>query len=505
MWNSGTTPKDAPARRLTVLGLAITLGFISICTAIVVQMRSSDFNNAQLMATNVVSAIEADIARNIEIYDLSLQAVVENVRRPDLKHLSPELRQLLLFDRSATAKHLGPIQVINHQGQVVLDSRTATPRAADHSHTEHFRAHRDLEVNSPHISKPWRAADGEQYINISRRMTGDDGRFAGMVVGHIRLSYFLGLFEKVKLSERDVLTLALKDGTLVMRTPYHPDAIGRDLAATSVFQRVSATPSGSFVQNSGLDGTERLYVHQRIGEHPLYLTMGQSTDELLAPWRREAIRVGLVVLTLCLTNVALVIFLARELRRRQAAERGLQEIATTDALTGLGNRRRFDADFEHEWNRARRDGLPLSLLLIDADAFKAYNDTHGHQAGDRALAAIASCIGQELKRAGDFGARYGGEEFAVILAGTSLEAAHQVAETIRASVLAQRDAQGDRDDRLPTVSVGVACVTPDGALNPGDLINAADDALYEAKRAGRNCSVCASAAVKGAVGNRLAA
>jgi diguanylate cyclase (GGDEF)-like protein len=505
MWTSGTTPKDAPARRLAALGLAITLGFIGVCTVIVAQMRSSDFNNAQLMATNVVSTIEADIARNIEIYDLSLQAVVEGARRPDLKDISPELRQLMLFDRSATARHLGPIQVVDDNGQVILDSRSATPGGADHSHTEHFRAHRDHEINGPHISKPWRAADGEQYINISRRMTGHDGRFAGMVVGHVRLSYFLGLFQQVKISPRDVLTLALADGTLVMRTPYHPEAIGRDLAATAVFQQVRATPSGSFVSNSGLDGTERLYVHRQVGEHPLYLTMGQSTEELYAPWRREAIRIGLVVLALCLTNGALVVFLARELRRRQAAERELQEIATTDALTGLGNRRRFDADFEREWSRARRDGAPLSLLLIDADSFKAYNDTHGHQAGDRALATIASCIGRELRRASDFGARYGGEEFAVILSGSQLDAAYQIAETIRGSVLALREAQGESADRLPTVSLGVACVIPDDALSASDLINAADEALYEAKRAGRNRSVCAPATLKAAVGSRLAA
>jgi len=505
MLSGGTTLKDVPARRPAALGIAITLGFIGICTAIVVQMRSSDFNNAQLMAVNVVSTIEADIARNIEIYDLSLQAVVENANRPDLRHLSPELRQLLLFDRSATARHLGPIQVVDHEGQVVLDSRTASPLMADHSHTEHFRAHRDREIDSPHIGKPWRSPDGEQYINISRRMTGQDGKFAGMVVGHIRLSYFLGLFQQVKLTDRDVLTLALADGTLVMRTPYQADAIGRDLRATSVFQVIRATPSGSFVSNSGLDGTERLYVHRRVGGHPLYLAMGQSTDELFGPWRREAIKIGLVVLALCLTNVALVVFLVRELRRRQAAERGLREIATTDALTGLGNRRRFDMDFAREWNRARRDGTPLSLLLIDADQFKAYNDTHGHQAGDRALATIAACIGRELKRSGDLGARYGGEEFAVILAGTPLDAAYQIAEAIRASVLALRTEQGDRADALPTVSLGVACVIPDAALNPGDLINAADDALYEAKRAGRNRSVCARVDAGTAAGNRVAA
>jgi diguanylate cyclase (GGDEF)-like protein len=485
--------KDAPAKRLIALGLAISCGFIVVCGTVLVQMRKSDGNKADLMATNVVSTLEADIARNIEVYDLSLKAVVDGSLHQNVKHLDPQLRQLILFDRSASAKHLGPILVIDHQGRVVLDSRTVAPAADDHSASDYFRAHRQHAVAGPHISQPWTAADGEQFISVSRRLTGGDGQFAGAVVGNIRLSYFRDLFQKVKLEEGDVLTLAHADGALVMRTPFELGEIGSDLNKYPVFQQIKRTPSGSFVGDAGFDGVERLYVHRRVGDYPLFLSAGLSTAQIYAEWGQEAFRIGLLLLALCITNVALVAFLARELKRRNAAERALQAIATTDALTGLGNRRRFDTDFEQEWNRAKRAQHPLSLLLIDADAFKAYNDTHGHQAGDRALVAIAACIGRELRRSGDLGARYGGEEFAVVLPDTSIEGAYAVAEAIRANVLALRTELADREDRTPTISVGVASAVPDTLFAPSDLIEAADAALYEAKRRGRNQTVRASA------------
>jgi diguanylate cyclase (GGDEF)-like protein len=493
MSESEPARRDAPAKRLIALGLAISCGFIVVCGTVLAQMRKSDGNKAHLMATNVVSALEADIARNIEVYDISLQAVVDGSLHQNLKDLDPQLRQLILFDRSASARHLGPILVVDHQGRVVLDSRTVGPVADDHSEKDYFRAHTQHAVSGPYISRPWTAADGEKFISISRRLTNADGQFAGAVVGNMRLSYFRDLFEKVKFDDTDVLTLAHADGALVMRTPFEAGEIGRNLDQYAVFQKIKLTPSGSFVDNAGPDGIERLYVHRRIGTYPMFLSAELSTAQIYAQWRQEAFRIGLLLLVLCFTNVSLVAFLARELKRRNAAERALQVVATTDALTGLGNRRRFDSDLEREWNRARRSQQPVSLLLIDADAFKAYNDAHGHQAGDRALAAIAACIGRELRRPGDLGARYGGEEFAVVLPETSIDGAHAVAEAIRANVLALRTEQADREDRTPSISIGAASAVPDTLFTPGDLIEAADAALYEAKRRGRNQTVRASA------------
>jgi len=186
------------------------------------------------------------------------------------------------------------------------------------------------------------------------------------------------------------------------------------------------------------------------------------------------------------TNAS-TLFLAREIGRRALAEDRLEELATTDALTGLRNRRKFDADIDAEWRRAARHKMPVALLMIDADHFKTYNDTHGHQAGDQMLVGIAICISDSVRRAGDCAARYGGEEFSVLLPGLSAAEAVRVAETIRLKVL-----QWSEGPTATTVSIGIASVTPSATTDWSILVKAADKALYAAKAGGRNQSVLAS-------------
>ena len=176
--------------------------------------------------------------------------------------------------------------------------------------------------------------------------------------------------------------------------------------------------------------------------------------------------------------------LAREIKRRGRAEDKLAELAITDALTGLRNRRKFDQVIEQEWLRAQRRQEPLALLMIDADHFKTYNDMFGHQAGDQVLVRIATSIAGAVERAGDCAARYGGEEFAVLLPGLSADAAFAIGESIRTNV-----EMLSADKWATTVSVGVASVVPNESLQPAHLIEAADKALYEAKSRGRNQSV----------------
>ena len=123
--------------------------------------------------------------------------------------------------------------------------------------------------------------------------------------------------------------------------------------------------------------------------------------------------------------------------------------------------------------------------MIDADCFKEYNDSYGHQAGDKALEAIAGCISRGARRPADFAARYGGEEFVVLLSDTSLAGAFQVAERIRKNVIGLGSMQA-ASTQILTVSIGIASIVPQTGMQPCDLINAADLALYEAKRTGRN-------------------
>lgn len=173
-------------------------------------------------------------------------------------------------------------------------------------------------------------------------------------------------------------------------------------------------------------------------------------------------------------------------RQLESANQILLRISALDGLTAIPNRRRFDEFLEQEWRRGLRTGGPLSLIMIDIDHFKHYNDTYGHQAGDQCLKRVAGLLSRGVKRPSDLVARYGGEEFAVVLPGTTLEGAESLAEALRTDVEAM-----DMRDEVPgscrvTISAGVAMIQPTRESGSALLVKAADSALYRAKREGRN-------------------
>lgn len=165
----------------------------------------------------------------------------------------------------------------------------------------------------------------------------------------------------------------------------------------------------------------------------------------------------------------------------------LKMLATTDGLTGLTNRRAFDAALEMEIARSRRDSAPLSLLMVDVDHFKIYNDIYGHQGGDEVLKQLGACLQQSVRRPGDLTARYGGEEFVAILPDTDEEGAFFIADGFRQSLRALNLPHRGSERGIVTVSVGLAtCTARDKGMTSSELLGRADRALYEAKAAGRD-------------------
>jgi diguanylate cyclase (GGDEF)-like protein/PAS domain S-box-containing protein len=177
----------------------------------------------------------------------------------------------------------------------------------------------------------------------------------------------------------------------------------------------------------------------------------------------------------------------KDITERKVAERVMQQLANLDGLTLVANRRRFDEYIAVEWKRAARERTDLSFILCDVDHFKLYNDRYGHPAGDDCLKRVAAAIGDRLKRPADLVARYGGEEFAIVLPNTHAAGAIHVAETICHHIESLRlRHEGAGTAEVITLSLGVASVIPTRDLTVAALIRAADLALYEAKRSGRN-------------------
>ncbi len=167
----------------------------------------------------------------------------------------------------------------------------------------------------------------------------------------------------------------------------------------------------------------------------------------------------------------------------------LERLSVVDGLTGAANRRQFDTILDREWRRAKRLGKPVSLIMFDVDHFKKFNDHYGHLKGDDCLQRLAHLLEAMIHRPGDSAARYGGEEFAIILPETENTGAAIVAERVRQGVeLLDIPHEASSVAKHVTISVGVATVVPSGEDLPETLVKLADQRLYEAKRAGRNCT-----------------
>ncbi|MFT4937244.1 MAG: diguanylate cyclase (GGDEF)-like protein [Paraglaciecola sp.] len=181
--------------------------------------------------------------------------------------------------------------------------------------------------------------------------------------------------------------------------------------------------------------------------------------------------------------------LDREIQERKLVENKLRQISLEDGLTGLANRRHFDELIDKEVRHAKRESLPLSLIMIDIDCFKAYNDRYGHLEGDDCLKKTSQCLRESLSRPDDICARYGGEEFAVILPNTDPDGAYKVAENLRENILKLNiphlDSQVAGLSSI-SISAGLASVLPNSKSGVADLIQRADKALYQAKYFGRN-------------------
>jgi diguanylate cyclase (GGDEF)-like protein len=215
-----------------------------------------------------------------------------------------------------------------------------------------------------------------------------------------------------------------------------------------------------------------------------------------------------------LARLNAVISITRELRRRNdrverlieaqkrtAAElEAMRFLAAQDELTGAANRRQFNDLLRQEWSRGLREGTSLGLLMVDIDHFKAFNDTYGHPLGDLCLHQVADGLRTALRRPGDVLARYGGEEFAVLLPNTPPAGATAVAEAMVSRVAELAMPHAASPAGIVTVSIGSAALIPTGAAGPGTLLQAADRALYDAKRNGRNQVGQADAVPASAVG-----
>ncbi len=482
------TPPARP-ELLLILGSVLTVTLIVvIVAALLIREHASTLQAAQRSTTNITQLINADVLRNVELYDLALQGLIAATTRKDLGQVSPDIQHLVQFDQSTAAPFKGEVLLLDADGAVIADSSTLWPTPRNFANRDYFQAHQRNAQAGLFISRPFKihcACDQVWRIAFSRRVSGPNGEFAGVAVATMRLAYFDQLFNRLTIGNGSSVNLLNNQGILLAQQPLlERDMIDKDLSERPNFKRMLREGEGSFRAISAISGKERLYTFSNVGDLPLIVVVALAADDVFAAWERAALLTSGATGILCIGLLWLSWLLRRELRRRYRTERILSELAATDALTGLANRRVLDERLRLEWDRSQRSADPLTLLMIDVDHFKAFNDRHGHHGGDEALRNVAQVIGTNIRRPADLAARYGGEEFAVVLPHTDAKGAWVIAEHIRSSIEHLPRVEGD--ERPITVSIGLSSWDKRSRMSLEALLLSADQALYEAKHTGRN-------------------
>jgi diguanylate cyclase (GGDEF)-like protein len=438
---------------------------------------------------NLAQSLAMQTGDTLEAVDGALVALNERV---NYDGLSSAQRDALRDSMSAVVTAMPALHallLIDAHGRFVVSNTSAAPRPdllyTDRAYFRYHRAHGGLStrVSGPLLSK----STNRWVLTLTRRLVHEDGSFAGVAVADIALDYFGQSFAGVDVGRFGAISLFGDDGSLVFRRP--KAYIGRRLPLPRAFDDPHKyDTSGVYVGASTVDGIRRLYAFRRLERFPFLVIVSVAENEYLAEWRTAERSHVATLLFVTLLIGGLAFGLGAQIDRRRNVENTL---ALVDALTGLANRRQFDTVLEREWHRAVREQCPLALLMIDVDNFKAYNDRYGHPFGDDVLTAIAQTIEASVVRPGDVTARYGGEEFAVVLPATDTASAMTVAERIRCAIVALDVPHADAADLIASVSIGAASMIPRRSGDSAALIDAADAALYEAKRAGRNRSAAA--------------
>lgn len=253
----------------------------------------------------------------------------------------------------------------------------------------------------------------------------------------------------------------------------------------------------SLPEMDGIEACRRIKAEEKLKDVPVIMVTGR-TDDINLQLAFEAGAIDYITKPVnkieILARVHSALKLKQEMDRRKEITRQLKEsnrklqlLSSLDSLTKIANRRQFNKEFEKEWKLACRNEKPLTLILLDIDYFKNFNDTYGHQAGDECLQKIAKTLRSMIHRAGDLVARYGGEEFVIVLPFTSSKDAEKIAQNICAAIESLAIPHIDSEiSNYVTCSIGVASVIPNKNIPAERLLKAVDLALYKAKHNGRN-------------------
>ncbi|TCK08745.1 sensor domain-containing diguanylate cyclase [Marinobacterium mangrovicola] len=496
---------------ITLLASLALLGVYIVWT--IIERHASTNEQEQQRLTAQAEIVNSYLTEQLS----SIYRVLELVRRnlPEwreseeaLEHANIEFQHHI-----ETLTGIRTLLALDQSGDVIASSRVSLLHQ-NFSQREYFQvALKDPSTETLHMAKPFLAVTDHWVMTFSLRVVDKNGNFDGMVIASIDPERFRNTLNAVNYAPDMWSALAHGSGTQLLMEPFREGQQGMNLAQPgSFFSRhiESGQEKNLLSGRVYATGEERIMALRTIQpadlhlDAPIILAVGRDLDRVFADWWDFTLSRGLIFMLLCVSSSFLMFRLQSAQRARYTSEVAasalikeknaqleqlnaeLTLLALNDGLTGIANRRSFDEVFIKEWKRCQREASPLTLMLVDIDYFKPFNDHYGHLEGDECIREVAAQLRKSLTRASDFVARYGGEEFACLVPKCDFETATQLAEKLRQSVenLAIPHSHSQVSTSV-TISVGYAVCVPDQSP-PTALIAKADECLYYAKAGGRN-------------------
>lgn len=470
------------ALSLIVAGSWLVDDLIASRTSILTERTALALQTSRLMSQQFGTTI---LISDYVLRDLTTRTTPQEL---DLADVDPKVEQrlsLLAKQKMATLP--------NVMGIGFLDRRAVFVAAAD----RHLIG---IKSNSSLLRSPGQVLEDRAYVDyvpinksankqpallVSRAILSPSGRMEGGALAAISLSSAQSWIETFNIGPYDTIALLDEQSTLLASNPPKLQLIGTELKCPPEKPILEEQrDSASFVSISPMDGRERIYGLSKVANIPLTILVGLDKERVLHEWQQR-VKLFLIGAIILLILLGIVVSMQLKTLRQQGQ---LQEMAITDPLTGIANRRHLTTTGTKEIAKAARYRNSASLLMVDIDHFKVINDTYGHPCGDRVIQAVATTMAQTIRTTDEVG-RIGGEEFVAVLPGTDAQGALILANRLRELIEISNSVTSDEGIPIRfTISVGVACVS-DETTTFEQVLAKADQALYEAKNRGRNTVV----------------
>ena len=458
---------------------------------------SASQNIAQLLDDSITaSTSRIDSALQLVVYNLEHQLRINgNLNKGEVAGL--------LKATKPTLGELSEVRIATANGQVLYGDGVSRSDHQYWGNSDFFIDLRDHPNKGLIIFNPIIGAVTKQWgISFSRRYNHPDGSFAGVVVSAVPISYFANLISKSGVGPHGIVVLRDANLGMIVRYPAMDSATQRIGTKTFSVELQKAIDTGrstiSYHTKASGDGTERTSTYRRLNALPFHLVVGLGTEDYMIPWVDE-LNISLIKLAAFMFLTAVLLIM---LYRRTAALMKVTEVSLRDSLTRLPNRRAFDIEYERLKRQAIRNRSAISVLFIDIDNFKKFNDTYGHEIGDTILKLVARAIDNCLHRPLDMVCRWGGEEFVAVLPGTAQEAAELLSNNILCNVRQIEMPIGHKRLKF-SVSIGIASMILKAEEAFSDMVDMADHAMLAAKVQGRDRYVVFEAGMEHNVSDKI--